>query len=107
MKQGDFRNIQELIIDAEKLAKTRELSNPVKSDLTPVSLGNIAHEYHEFIFKNKRYPTVILMHPLDGRKFIELMHECFGYCSMPNLMKFQGMQLKRSYDVELGKWEIY
>ena len=81
--------------------------NIAKPMLAPVNFDAIHEARRNFIYSNNRYPTVIVMHPADGRKIIELMHKEFGYCAMPNLMKFQGMQMIRSFDVEEGKWCLY
>jgi hypothetical protein len=82
-------------------------SHFAKPVLAPVNFDAIHEARRNFIYSNNRYPNVIVMHPADGEKFIELMHKEFCYCAMSNLMKFQGMQMIRSYDVEEGKWCLY
>jgi len=90
-----------------KTSINHENGNDANRLLAPVNFDAIHEARRNFIYSSNRYPTVIVMHPADGEKFIELMHKEFGYCDMPNLMKFQGMQMIRSFDVEEGKWCLY
>jgi hypothetical protein len=84
-----------------------ENGNFAKPMLAPINFDAIHEARRNFIYSSNRYPTVIVMHPADGEKFIELMHKEFGYGAKPNLMKFQGMQMIRTFDVEEGKWCLY
>lgn len=79
-------------------------ANPM---LAPVSFDAIHNARRNFVYVHNRHPTVIVIHPADGEKFIELMRQEFNYYALPNLMKFQGMQMIRSFDVEEGKWVMY
>lgn len=67
----------------------------------------INEAYRNFIHSNYRFPTIIILHPSDYFKFIELMHEQYSYCDKPNLIEFKGMRVIRSIDIEEGKCSIY
>lgn len=72
-----------------------------------VNFDSIHNEISKFVLTNNRRPTLIVMHPADGEKFIDLLYKEYGYCAMQNLMDYRGMKLLRSFDVEEGCWSVY
>ena len=75
--------------------------------LAAVNFDAIHNAISNFVITNNRRPTLIVMHPADGEKFIELLYREYGYCAMQNLMNYRGMKLLRSFDVEEGRWSVY
>ena len=84
-----------------------ENNNNSKRLLAPVNFDAIHNAINNFILTNNRRPTFIVMNPVDGEKFIELLYKEYGYCAMHNLMNYRGMKLIRSFDVEEGCWTVY
>ena len=72
-----------------------------------VNFDAIHNAIINFVLTNNRRPTLIVMHPADGEKFIELLYNEYSYCAMQNLMYYRGMKLLRSFDVEEGCWSVY
>ena len=72
-----------------------------------VNIDAIHNAIINFVLTNNRRPTLIVMHPADGEKFIDLLYKGYGYCAMQNLMYYRGMKLLRSFDVEEGCWSVY
>ena len=72
-----------------------------------VNFDSIHNEISKFVLTNNRRPTLIVMHPADGEKFIDLLYKEYGYCAMQTLMDYRGMKLLRSFDVEEGCWSVY
>ena len=72
-----------------------------------VNFDAIHNAISKFVLTNNRRPTLIVMHPADGEKFIELLYNEYRYCAMQNLMNYRGMKLLRSFDVEEGRWSVY
>ena len=72
-----------------------------------VTFNKIHAKRSEFIGKHKRYPTLVLMHPKDADLFVELLTNTYKVKFMPDSMAFQDMKIKISFDVEVGKWELY
>lgn len=84
-----------------------ENGNEANRLLAAVSFDAIHNAISNFVLTNNRRPTLIVMHPADGKKFIELLYKEYGYCAMQYLMNYRGMKLIRSFDVEEGCWSVY
>lgn len=83
------------------------LNEEIKYNIEKISFDAIHKSIRSFVYSTNRRPNLIVMHPADGEKFMELMHKEFRYCAIQNLMNFQGVKIIRSFDVEEGKWCIY
>ena len=90
-----------------KTSTKHENGNDANRLLAAVNFDVIHNAISNFVLTNNRRPTLIVMHPADGKKFIELLYNEYGYCAMQNLMNYRGMKLLRSFDVEEGRWSVY
>ena len=74
------------------------------TSISELSLDGLLNARRDFARAENRLPTVLVMHPVDKNKFIDLMHKAFNHhCDM----EFEGMEVIRSFDVEVGKWRLY
>ena len=87
--------------------RPERLGNDANRLLAAVNFDAIHNAISNFVLTNNRRPTLIVMHPADGEKFIDLLYKEYGYCAMQNLMDYRGMKLLRSFDVEEGCWSVY
>lgn len=93
-------------MEDETLIKN-ENGNDANRLLAAINFDAVHNAISNFVLTNNRRPTIIVMHPVDGEKFIELLYNEYGYCAMQNLMNYRGMKLLRSFDVEEGRWSVY
>jgi hypothetical protein len=93
--------------NSSKVEPTTENGNDANRLLAGVNFNAIHNTISNFVLTNNRRPTIIVMHPADGEKFIELLYNEYRYCAMQNLMNYRGMKLLRSFDVEEGRWSVY
>lgn len=84
-----------------------ENGNDANRLFAAVNFDAINNAVSNFVFTNNRMPVIIVMHPADGQKFIELLYNEYGYCAMQNIMNYRGMKLIRSFDVEEGRYLVY
>lgn len=85
----------------------QENGDDTNTSLRAVNFDSIHNEISNFVLRHNRRPTLIVMHPSDGDKFIELLHKECGYLAIQNLMNYRGLKLIRSFDVEEGNWSVY
>jgi hypothetical protein len=93
--------------NSSKVEPTTENGNSTKPLVVGVNFNAIHNTISNFVLTNNRRPTIIVMHPDDCEKFIELLYNEYRYCAMQNLMNYRGMKLLRSFDVEEGRWSVY
>lgn len=78
----------------------------IKSSAT-IDFDLLNESKKNFVCRFARYPTIIIMHPADAEKFMQLMWEKYQYCAIQNLLDFQGTRIIRSFDITEGQIEMY
>lgn len=71
-----------------------------------ISFQAIDEAVKDFMLTNRGNPTVIIMHPAEAKKLIELLYNNYKNCAIHKLMNYRGLKLIRSYDVEEGNWLV-
>lgn len=69
-----------------------------------ITLEKVEETIYAFEFEKNAHPSVIIVHPNDGRYLVELMHKKFRYTAMENFRSYNNIKIYNSYDVEVGKW---
>ena len=65
------------------------------------------NQFKNFIYEYGRKPTLILMHPKDYYSFVRIISEQHYFFQDVNKITFNGIVIKRSYDTEETKIEMY
>lgn len=89
------------------MEKEAQKSNIDELIFKPVNLDAITNERINFIINNNNVPDLIVMNPVDGSKFKELVCREFRPLHVNDFVSFYGMKLKQSIDVEQGKWYLH